>query len=44
MLAPDQLKSLVARGKIREALDTAREFLAKRAENAAMPVFVKSPI
>jgi len=29
---------------IREALDTAREFLAKKAENAPVPVFVKSPI
>lgn len=29
---------------IREALDTARLFLAKAAENAPMPVFVQSPI
>ncbi|RYH03643.1 MAG: UDP-galactopyranose mutase [Alphaproteobacteria bacterium] len=29
---------------IREALDTARLFLAKTAENAAMPVFVQSPV
>src|SRR6478735_1085010 len=29
---------------IREALDTARMFLAKKAENAAMPVFVQSPV
>ena len=29
---------------IREALDTARLFLAKRAEHAAMPVFVHSPV
>jgi UDP-galactopyranose mutase len=29
---------------IREALDTAREFLGRMAENAPVPVFVKSPI
>jgi UDP-galactopyranose mutase len=29
---------------IREALDTARLFLAKTAENAPMPVFVQSPV
>jgi UDP-galactopyranose mutase len=29
---------------IREALDTAREFLARKVENTRMPVFVKSPI
>ena len=29
---------------IREALDTARLFLAKKAETAAMPVFVQSPV
>ena len=29
---------------IREALDTAREFLTRKTEDATMPVFVKSPI
>jgi UDP-galactopyranose mutase len=29
---------------IREALDTARLYLARTAENASMPVFLHSPI